>query len=166
MFASLKFRSYLLSPNALSFLPFCESLYSTSAPSRHVNCTAVLFVYYSPLCYFCHHYCCACFCYVASILPGSAMAVGMGGGRVLMPNSTTNGCLASSDWQRLEGSWCWCGGGSCRGPSGFVVAVWDQLTAIRRVRVTILMTFYSIWYHWMDEDWFLSDWLNIKPCFT
>lgn len=32
------------------------------------------------------------------------MTVEMRRGRVLMPSSTTNGCLASSDGHRLEGS--------------------------------------------------------------
>lgn len=41
----------------------------------------------------------------------------------LVPGSTTNGCLASSDWHRLEVSWSWCGGGSFRGPGGFFAAV-------------------------------------------
>lgn len=99
------------------------SLYSTSAPSHHVNYTTVLFLYYSPLCLLCHPHCRARLRYVTSILLGSAVAVEMRRGRVLVPSSTTNGCLASSDWHRLEGSWWWCGGGSRRGPGGFIAAV-------------------------------------------
>lgn len=74
------------------------------------------FLYYSPLCYFCHPLHRGCFYHVASSSLGSAAAADMkeGGRRAPVPNSTTNGRLASSDWHRLEGSWCWCCvGGVC-----------------------------------------------------
>lgn len=124
-FSSFLFISLLhpLSQHPLfsAFLYLCTA--PLSAPSHHVNYTTVLFLYYSPLCYFCHPHCCACICYIANILLGSAVAVEMRRGRVLVPNSTTNGCLASSDWHRLVGCWRWCGGGSCRRPGSFIAAV-------------------------------------------
>lgn len=73
--------------------------------------------------------CCACFLlrcqHFARVCSGCWYEEG---GRLLVPNSTTNGCLASSDWHRLGGSRWWCGGGSCRGPDDFIAAVGAQLT--------------------------------------
>jgi len=142
LFPAYLFTSFF---SASFFLSLSLSLCSTSAPSHHVNYTTVLFLYYSPLCYFCHPHCCACFCYVGSYLLGSAVVVEMRWGRALLPNSTTNGCLASSDWHRLEGSLCCCGGDSCRRwTASLLLSEHCRLSIFLRICLTILMALYSL----------------------
>lgn len=75
------------------------SLYSTSASSHHVNYTTVLFLYYSPLCYFCHpSLLCLLFATLPAFCQGLQWLLIWGGGGACTGAQFNNKWLFSVIW--------------------------------------------------------------------